>query len=97
MRLDEDEARVILREVRKLDPQADIYLFGSRTQDELSGGDIDLLVISSHLGFSDKITLLVEIKLAIGDQKIDLLIKKPEDKLKDPFIASILKNAVLLN
>ena len=96
MRLTDTEVVHITRIVRSRDAHAATYLFGSRTNDQLKGGDIDLLVLSESLTFSDRISLLSELKLAIGDQKIDLLIRKPADAASDPFVAEILKTAILL-
>ena len=48
MRLAESEQGSIVTAVLAFDASAEIYLFGSRTKDELRGGDIDLLVVSSH-------------------------------------------------
>src|SRR6266581_1481764 len=42
MRLGVDEAKAIREEIQRSDPTAEIYLFGSRTDDAARGGDIDL-------------------------------------------------------
>ena len=55
------------------------------SEDSLSGGDIDILVISEALTFPDKLDLLSEIKTALGDQRIDLSIKTPEQSRSDAF------------
>jgi len=78
----------------KLDGRCEIYLYGSRADDALKGGDIDLLVFSEKLTFSDKITALVEIKDVLGEQKIDLTIKPFSARHSDPFITEIMKTAV---
>jgi predicted nucleotidyltransferase len=96
MRLEKAQIEAILQEIRSFDPLAEVWLFGSRVHDDLKGGDIDLLIISSKIGFSEKISILVQIKMAIGDQKIDLLVRKPEAKLNDPLVLSILQGAVPL-
>jgi predicted nucleotidyltransferase len=56
-----------------------IRLFGSRTNDSLKGGDIDLLIhcnrtVSSSEQYQLKIKFLVQLKKLIGDQKIDVLV-----------------------
>ena len=55
----------------------EIYLFGSRVDDSKKGGDIDLLVAvhdESDDIFLKKIKAVTAIQLAIGDQKIDLIV-----------------------
>ena len=51
MRLTKKEADVIRRQVILFDPDAKIYLFGSRVNDSAIGGDIDILVISDKIGW----------------------------------------------
>jgi predicted nucleotidyltransferase len=79
------ERKIIRRCIRSFDPQARIYLFGSRANDNARGGDIDLLIISNKISFIDKIKLKVMIFKEIEEQKIDMLIahdtKKPFVKL----------------
>ena len=43
MRLDKEQVEFIVGTIRELDPEARVYLFGSRVSDEARGGDIDLL------------------------------------------------------
>jgi predicted nucleotidyltransferase len=45
VRLKEEEKRVILQAIQAIDKNAQVYLFGSRVNDRLKGGDIDLLVL----------------------------------------------------
>ncbi len=97
MRLTAREQAEILTEVRAHDPDAAVYLFGSRTRDDLKGGDIDLLVISGKIDFSAKLDLLVGIKGRIGDRKIDLKIVSPADLDSDPFVQSVLPSAIRLS
>jgi len=96
MRLTDDEKAAIKQAIRGLDPSARVYLFGSRADDSLKGGDIDLLVVSDKIGFSEKILALTQIKDQIGEQKIDLLIKASDAMRTDPFVASILTSAIEL-
>jgi len=96
MRLSTNELETIKKNVLQLDPAAEVYLYGSRAIPELKGGDIDLIVISEKLGFTDKLSILVELKLALGEQKIDLSIKSRAEATQDPFFNKVLRNAVLL-
>lgn len=71
--------------------KANLYLYGSRVDDQKRGGDIDLLLIVEDL--ESKIRLLIEkhlllskIKSRIGDQKIDLKIALESELETDPFL-----------
>ena len=57
--------------------EARVFLFGSRVDDLKRGGDIDLLVVSalSRAAMETaKITALTKIQLALGEQKIDMVV-----------------------
>lgn len=96
MRLIDAEVQAILKSVEKMDPDADVILYGSRLNDALKGGDIDLLVISESLSFADKIDILMAIKDLLGDQRIDLSIKSRRVAERDPFFAEVLKSGCSL-
>lgn len=68
---------------------------GSRTRDDLKGGDIDLLILSDKIGFPEKISIGLAIKQSIGDQKIDITVAGKSSH--DPFVVSILNDAISLN
>ena len=70
--------------ILSFDPDAEIYLFGSRVDDSKKGGDIDLLILSSVLDFKAKQRILIKLYDLLGEQKIDILIRKDID---DPFTA----------
>ena len=93
MRLSDKEKKTILDSIRKIDSSAQVFLHGSRTQPELLGGDIDLLVLSDLMGIREKAVVLAEIKQNLGDQKIDLKICTHKNKDTDPFVGQILKNS----
>jgi|CXWL01.1.fsa_nt_gi predicted nucleotidyltransferase len=79
---------------------AELYLFGSRVQDHLKGGDIDLLVLAPSPTIkalqSEKHFLLAEFKKETGDQRVDLTLAEAPLARKDPFIRHALQAAVLL-
>ena len=66
MRLDTNEVETIREEIQQSDPAAEIYLYGSRTDDSARGGDIDLWVRSSRITYRDTLRLLTRIKDRIG-------------------------------
>lgn len=96
MRLNKKERDAIVSAIKKFDPAAEIWLFGSRTRDDLKGGDIDLLIVSEIIDFHEKIDILVDIKMKIGEQKIDLKILTPAAKQTDDFAIAVLHDAILL-
>ena len=60
--------------VAKIVPEADCYLFGSRTDDTLKGGDIDVLILTPEkLPLSLLSSLRRSILNQIGEQKLDLV------------------------
>lgn len=66
---------MICDSINRVDPEAQILLFGSRVDDQARGGDIDLLVLSDRLGFDDLWPIRREILDRIGWQKLDLIIE----------------------
>ena len=96
MRLGQNEKKIILEVIRGKDPEAEIRLYGSRVREDLAGGDIDLLVISETLFFSDKLEILSELKFRLGDQKIDLTLTDKKGSMEDAFILKILPTSELI-
>ena len=94
MRLTPQEQAAIRSSVQQADAQASVYLFGSRVDDAARGGDIDLLVISSHINLMAKIDILTTLHQQLGDRKIDLLIYPDTTH---PFPKLILNKAVKLS
>jgi len=60
--------------VMKIDPEAELYLFGSRTDLQKKGGDIDFLILSRERLSKEA---LRDLKYAFwrqfGEQKVDLV------------------------
>jgi uncharacterized protein len=95
MRLDANEAKAVGEEVRRLDPAAEIYLYGSRANDSAKGGDIDLLVISDTLGFREVLRLRTRILDRIGWQQLDLVVRR-RDQLDEPLAAMAQETGIKL-
>ena len=66
---------------------------GSRVYDDKKGGDIDLLIIPNKSAnssfYPEKIKLLATLKINLGDQKIDIIVKQEFDE------RNIVKQALL--
>jgi predicted nucleotidyltransferase len=76
-----------------------IYLFGSRTNPLLKGGDIDLFVYLENICTTklEKILLAKsKIEIKIGEQKIDLVVGTNEDLQSDTFLKTIYSKGILL-
>lgn len=93
MRLSQSEKSAIIRAIERLDPRAEIYLFGSRVDDGKKGGDIDILIFSQRLNFEDKLKIKAHLFEEIEEQKIDMIISMDEN---DPFVKMALKEGVRL-
>jgi len=84
MRLTPFEIKSIKNSViNHFEKRSTVYLFGSRVDDGLKGGDIDLYIQTNIKDSLEerKINFLVEIKSKIGDQKIDVIIAKDPSRL----------------
>lgn len=94
MRLNETERKAIKAALKKhFDATARVYLFGSRTDDQKRGGDIDLFIETELQGeelLLAKLRTMSEIQRRIGDRKIDIVTAQAE-QTKD--IPPIVQNA----
>ena len=83
MRLTPHEQSAIRQAVHRQDPAARVLVFGSRTDDTAKGGDIDLFIISDAIDMRAEWAIRRQILDAIGDQKLDLIVRRP-DQLNTP-------------
>jgi len=74
MRLDASIIRFFKRTIKEEIPEARVYLFGSRTNDDALGGDVDLLVLTHNI-VDKRIfrTIRIEFYKEFGWQKVDLI------------------------
>ncbi len=93
MRLSKEYITAIKTTVETLDPDAIIYLFGSRADETKRGGDIDLLVFSKKIGPEAKWGIIRALHEILGEQKIDILIATDKKK---PFVRIALETSVKL-
>jgi len=95
MRLQSDQVQLLKNHLKKCDSDARLYLFGSRTDDLVKGGDIDLLVLSQKLRRVDLWKIRQPFYEQFGEQKIDIVLTSPSEKAS-AFIRHILTQAVEL-
>ena len=95
MRLTASEIAAIREEIGRLDPKAEVYLYGSRVDDKARGGDVDLLVISETLGFRELLRLRRQILDRIGWQQLDVVVRRP-DQVNEPLAAMARETGVRL-
>jgi len=98
MRLTEIERDAIVGEAaRHFGPKARVVLFGSRTDDNRRGGDVDLLVRGAwerEDAFHRKVRFLVAVKSRLGDQRIDVVVAAPEDRR--PIVMEAMREGITL-
>ena len=95
MRLSDKQQKAIKDSFIEVFKSGKIYLFGSRVDDKLKGGDIDLYLapdISENLA-KKRIDFLVKLKRAIGEQKIDVVISSDTSRAIEK---EAIKNGILL-
>ena len=83
MRLSPTEARLI-RETAEahFGPGTVVRLFGSRADDARRGGDIDLHITAGdpdRVSLENEIRFRVDLEGAIGEQRVDLVLRRPSD------------------
>ena len=80
MRVKNEQAEFLKQAISRYLPDAAVYLIGSRANDKLKGGDIDILVIAEkELTGQDKRNIKLSFYKEFGEQKVDIVsIKKDE-------------------
>jgi len=85
VRLENYEIEAIKKCFKEIFKEGELYIFGSRIDDNKRGGDIDLYIIPkekiiySEL-FDKKIEFLGKLQEKIGEQKIDVIISKDKNR-----------------
>jgi predicted nucleotidyltransferase len=99
MRLSADQVRSIIDATHALAGSgAQVRLFGSRLNDDLQGGDIDLLVECPHpvarpVWLAAQIT--ARLQRALGDRKIDVLVMDPATAVEPVHRIALAEGVVL--
>jgi predicted nucleotidyltransferase len=94
IRLSSTEQQVIKQTILQYDPQAKIYLFGSRVDRHKKGGDIDLLIISDNLKPKTINKIRWQLWEILGVQKIDLVLA--DQQLSTAFARTAYEQGVLI-
>jgi uncharacterized protein len=94
MRITSREHIAIVQAVQAQDPAAQIFLYGSRTDDQALGGDIDVLLLSQKIKFANKLDIMVSLRQSLGERKIDLVVFPDASK---PFAQVALEKSIHLN
>ncbi len=82
MRLNDQQCSIIRTAVTEnFGAEANVWLFGSRVDDAARGGDIDLYIESTtdnaEAIVESKLRFLVALYKRLGEQKIDVVIRRP--------------------
>ena len=94
LRLQKTEKEALARALDGVD--GEVYLYGSRTDMEKKGGDIDVLILSETV---DTYQLAQEVTVRFRmecDERIDVTVVNPRNisKWQNPFLLSIQRHAV---
>jgi len=94
VRITEHEKNVIIDAVKSTDPDAKVWLFGSRADDSKKGGDIDIGILSLNVDVMEEIEIRQKMYDKIGEQKIDIVISKDG---QEAFFKYTVEKGILLN
>jgi predicted nucleotidyltransferase len=95
MRISSKIAEQLIVRIENLDPSlgSELFLFGSRTDDEKKGGDIDLLLVTDAVtrtkADSQKLSLRASLREAADDQRVDLSVITASELISNPFFSSL--------
>jgi len=94
MRISDYEKDVIINAVKNVDSGAKVWLFGSRTDDNKKGGDIDVGILSPRVGVMEEIEIRQKICDKIGERKVDLVVS---NNGQQAFFKYVVTEGILLN
>ena len=80
MRLQKRETKIIKEVVKKIfGSETEVYLFGSRINDEKKGGDIDLFIVADKPSYENKIKALAGLKRELH-KSVDIVLHRNYDR-----------------
>lgn len=99
MRITKEQAEIIKKNIAALIGEpSKIWLFGSRADDNLRGGDIDLFIETDKI-IENPIVMISKIYakliMALGDREIDILLKDANSKEKEIYMIAREKGKLL--
>jgi len=94
IRLSDEEISTLKSSLKTLSADAELYLFGSRVDENKRGGDIDLLIVSSVLDIKDLRKIRLDFFEKFGEQKMDIVLD--DGNFTKPFNLLIKKDAIRL-
>jgi predicted nucleotidyltransferase len=74
MRITQQQAKAIVQQVKAIDAEAAVYLYGSRVNDALKGGDIDIAILSNNIAIKDKVAIQMNLYDVLEGLKLDILV-----------------------
>lgn len=82
MRLTTYQQQAIKKHFLEIFKEGEVYLFGSRVDDNAKGGDIDLYLVVPNLKelAIKRVNFLVSLKRDIGEQKIDVVFDRGQER-----------------
>ncbi len=105
MRLSKQQIDAFIQAINTFLPKnekVELRLFGSRTDDGLKGGDIDLLIVTQTQQTCDSIAshkanLLAKIFMQIDEEKIDISVITQSEIPNNAFIQSVAPASLLIH
>ncbi len=95
MRISCEQIDYLKKEITAVLPDAVVYLFGSRTDDNKKGGDIDIMVLSDRkIRWKEKAIIKWHYFERFGEQKLDIISSTFKDE--DPFKQIVLSEGIKL-
>ena len=101
MRLNDQQRSIIRSSVAEnFGAEAVVRLFGSRTDDNQRGGDIDLLIETQQSDVDKlvraELSMLADLQAQLGEQKIDVLLDYPTRQTRSAIFSIAKKTGVVL-
>lgn len=95
MRISQEQVQFLKKEIMTILPDAVVYLFGSRTDDNKKGGDIDIMILADkRLHWKEKAKIRWHYFEKYGEQKLDII--SSTFKEEDPFKQIVLHEGIRL-